>query len=326
VSAFIDAHRARFGVEPICQTLGVSASAFYQRATGERSARSIEDGRLIARIREVHEQNFECYGYPRVWHELQREGEEVGRDHVARLMRQEGIRGAKRRGKPWRTTIADPQAHKRPDLVERDFTAERPDALWVGDLTYLRTWEGRMYFAFLIDVFSRMIVGWQLATHMRCDLVLDALRMALGTRQPGADVQLVTHTDQGSQYTAEDYTQVLDDHRVRASVGTVGDCFDNALAESFVDSYKTELIADRVWRTHAQLELRHRRLRRLVQPPPAALLDREPTARRARTRILGAGRARAPTGSGSGRPNGQLIYEALSPWPLRWADWSTHTD
>jgi putative transposase len=255
VSAFIDEHRERFGVEPICLTLDVSASAYYQRATGERSARSISDERLIARIREVHEQNFECYGYPRVWHELQRQGEQVGRDHVARLMRQKGIRGAKRRGKPWRTTTADPQAQKRPDLVNRGFAATGPDRLWVGDFTYLRTWEGRMYFAFLIDAFSRMIVGWQLASHMRTDLVLDALRMALGTRQPGADVQLVTHTDHGSQYSAEDYTQVLDDHRVLASVGSVGDCYDNALAESFVDSYKTELIADRVWRTNAQLEL-----------------------------------------------------------------------
>jgi putative transposase len=255
VSAFIDEHRARFGVEPICRTLDVSASAYYERATGERSARSVEDERLTARIRQVHEQNFECYGYPRVWHELRRQGERVGRDRVARLMRQEGIRGAKRRGKPWRTTIADPAAQKRSDLVKRDFTATAPDRLWVGDFTYLRTWEGRMYFAFLIDVFSRMIVGWQLACHMRCDLVLDALRMALGTRQPGADIKLVAHTDHGSQYIAEDYTQVLDDHRVLASVGTVGDCYDNALAESFVDSYKTELIADRVWRTNAQLEL-----------------------------------------------------------------------
>ncbi len=255
MSAFIDSHRERFGVEPICEVLGVSASAYYQRATGERSARSVEDERLTARIRQVHEQNFECYGYPRVWRELRRLGEDVGRDRVARLMRSEGIRGAKRRGKPWRTTIADPTAEKRPDLVQRDFTATAPDRLWVGDLTYLRTWEGRMYFAFLIDVFSRMIVGWQIATHMRCDLVLDALRMALGIRQPGADVQLVAHTDQGSQYSAEDYTQVLDDHRVLASVGSVGDCYDNALSESFVDSYKTELIADRVWRTNRQLEL-----------------------------------------------------------------------
>jgi len=199
VSAFVDQAHTRYGVEPICRTLGVSASAYYQRATGKRSPRRIEDDRLIARIRAVHSENFDCYGYPRVWHELRRQGEHVGRDRVARLMRQEGIRGAKRRGKPWRTTIADPAAPKRPDLVNRQFTADAPDRLWVGDLTYLRTWEGRLYFAFLIDVFSRMIVGWQLASHMRTDLVLDALRMALGTRQPGADVQLVQHTDQGSQ-------------------------------------------------------------------------------------------------------------------------------
>jgi putative transposase len=266
----------------------VSASAYYQRATGERSARQVEDERLTVRIREVHEQNFECYGYPRVWHELQRQGEQVGRDHIARLMSQEGIRGAKRRCKPWRTTIADPKAQKRPDLVGRDFTAERPDALWVGDFTYLRTWEGRMFFAFLIDVFSRMIVGWQIATHMRTDLVLDALRMALGTRQPGVEVQLVQHTDQGSQYTAEDYAQVLDDHRVLASVGTVGDCYDNALSESFVDSYKTELIADRVWRTNAQLELatvtyvgwfNHRRLHSSIGNRPPVEHEREYWAR-----------------------------------------------
>jgi putative transposase len=288
VSAFIDSHRDRFGVEPICQTLGVSASAYYQRATGERSARSVEDQRLTARIREVHAENFECYGYPRVWHELRRQGEQVGRDHVARLMRQAGIRGAKRRGKPWRTTISDPGAQKRPDLVGRDFTADRPDQLWVGDLTYLRTWEGRMYLAFLIDVFSRMIVGWQLACHMRCDLVLDAVRMALGTRQRGADLELVCHTDQGSQYVSEDYTQVLDDHRVMASVGSVGDCYDNALSESFVDSYKTELIADRVWRTNAQLELQtatyvgwfnHRRLHSSIANRPPVEHEREYWAR-----------------------------------------------
>jgi putative transposase len=255
VSAFIDQARARYGVEPICRTLDVSASAYYQRATGERSARRVEDEQLTERIRPVHKQNFECYGYRRVWHQLRREGETAGRDRIARLMRADGIRGAKRRGKPWRTTIPDPHASKRPDLVRRDFTADAPDRLWVGDFTYLRTWEGRLYFAFLIDAFSRMIIGWQLASHMRTDLVLDALRMALGTRQPGADVDLVQHTDNGSQYTSQDYTQVLDDHQVLASVGSVGDAYDNALAESFVDSYKTELIADRVWRTHTQLEI-----------------------------------------------------------------------
>jgi len=255
VSAFIDSHRDRFGVEPICEVLDVSASAYYQRATGERSARVVADERLTGRIRQVHKDSWEAYGYRRVHAQLVREGETAGRDRVARLMRQAGVQGAKRRGKPWRTTIADPDAYRRPDLVKRDFTADAPDRLWVGDFTYLRTWEGRSFFSFVIDVFSRMIVGWQIARHMRTSLVLDALRMALAIRQPGADFELVSHTDQGSQYTSEDYTQQLDDAKVLASVGSVGDCYDNALAESFVDSYKTELIADRVWRSHAQLEL-----------------------------------------------------------------------
>jgi putative transposase len=255
VSVFIDEHRERFGVEPMCETLDVSASGYYQRATGERSDRSVEDERLTGRIREVHEANYECYGYRRTHAQLVREGEAAGRDQVARLMASHGIQGAKRRGKPWRTTIADPSAQRASDLVCRDFTAPAPDRLWVGDFTYLRTWEGRLFFAFVIDVFSRMVVGWQLAGHMRTTLVLDALRMALGLRAPGADCRLVAHTDQGSQYTSEHYTQQLDDARVLASVGSVGDAYDNALAESFVDSFKTELIADRVWRTHTQLEL-----------------------------------------------------------------------
>jgi putative transposase len=255
VTAFIDGHRERFGVEPICRTLGVSASAYYYRATGARSARAIEDERLLAVICQTHRANYEAYGYRRTWKALRRAGETVPRCRVQRLMRQAGIVGAKRRGKPWRTTIADPDAHRRPDLVQRNFSAEEPNRLWVGDLSYLRCWEGVVYFAFVIDVYSRRVVGWQLASHMRTDLVLDALRMALGTREPGADFRLVAHTDRGSQYTAAAYTQVLDDHHVLASVGSVGDAYDNAMAESFVDSFKTELIADRVWRTRSQLEL-----------------------------------------------------------------------
>jgi len=196
---FIDEQRARFGVEPICETLDVSASAYYQRATGEQSARRVEDERLTGRIREVHEANYDCYGYRRVHAQLIREGETAGREQVARLMRSAGVVGAKRRGKPWRTTIADPEAQRASDLVNRDFTAPAPDRLWVGDFTYLRTWEGRSFFSFVIDVFSRMIVGWQIARHMRTSLVLDALRMALAIRQPGADFELVSHTDQGSQ-------------------------------------------------------------------------------------------------------------------------------
>jgi putative transposase len=254
VSAFIDAHRERFGVEFICATLDVSASAYYQRASGERSARRVEDERLVERIRAVHAANYEAYGYRRTWKALLRAGERVPRCRVQRLMREHGIQGAKRRGRPWRTTIPDPAAQRPADLVERDFSAAAPDRLWVCDFTRLRCWEGVGYFAFVIDVFSRMIVGWQFATHMRTTLVLDALRMALALRAPGADVALVHHSDAGSQYTSGDYTQTLSDHDVLASIGSVGDALDNALAESFVDSFKTELIADRVWRTHTQLE------------------------------------------------------------------------
>jgi putative transposase len=255
VSAFIEGHGERFGVEPICRTLEVSASAYYERRTGRRSTRALDDERLLARIREVHERNYHAYGYRRTWLALRRQGEEVGRGRVQRLMRQAGIQGAKRRGKPWRTTKPDPQALRRPDLVERDFGATAPNRLWVGDFTYLRSWEGVSFFAFVIDAFSRRVVGRQLASHMRTDLVLDALRMALGQREPGADFDLVAHTDRGSQYTSADYTQELDDHGVLASVGSVGDAYDNAMAESFVDTFKTELVADRSWRSRSQLEL-----------------------------------------------------------------------
>jgi putative transposase len=255
VSRYVDEHRGRFGVEPICRVLGVSASAYFQRAKGERSARALEDERLLARIREVHAANYDAYGYRRMWKALLRAGETVGRGRVQRLMRHAGIQGAKQRGKPWRTTTPDPAARRRPDLVQRDFTADVPDRLWVADLSYLRCWEGLVFFAFVLDAYSRRVVGWQMASHMRTDLVLDALRMALGRRRPGADVALVHHSDRGSQYTSIDYTQTLADYGVLASVGSVGDAYDNALAESFVDSFKTELIADRVWRTRSQLEL-----------------------------------------------------------------------
>ena len=255
MSRYVDEHRGRFGVEPICRVLGVSASAYYHRATGRRSKRAVEDERLLGQIREVHQANYYAYGSRRMWVALNRAGEPVARCTVERLMRANGICGAKRRGKPWRTTKPDPAARRRPDLVDRDFTATGPDRLWVADITYLRCWEGVVFFAFVIDAYSRRIVGWQLASHMRTTLVLDALRMALHQREPGADVELVHHSDRGSQYTSIDYTQTLADHGVLASVGSVGDAYDNALAESFVDSFKTELITDRVWRTRSQLEL-----------------------------------------------------------------------
>ena len=251
----MDEHRGRFGVEPVCSTLGVSASAYYQRKTGGRSARSLEDERLLERIREVHEANYCAYGYRRTWKALRRAGEQVPRCRVQRLMRAHGIQGAKRRGKPWRTTTPDPDARRRPDLVKRDFTASGPNELWVADFSYLRCWEGVVFFSFVIDVYSRKVVGWQFAAHMRTTLVLDALRMALSTRERVQEVRLIHHSDRGSQYLSGDYTQTLADQDVLASVGSTGDAYDNALAESFVDSFKTELINDRVWRTRSQLEL-----------------------------------------------------------------------
>ena len=255
MSAFIDAHRERFGVEPICRTPGVSASAFYHRETGQRSARRLEDERLLGVIRETHKKNYEAYGYRRTWKALLRAGEQAPRCRVQRLMAANGIRGAKRRGKPWRTTTPDPDAARRPDLVERDFTAERPNELWVADFSYLRCWEGVVFFSFVIDVYSRKVVGWQFASHMRTTLVLDALRMALSTRERVEEVRLIHHSDRGSQYLAGDYTQTLADNDILGSVGSTGDAYDNAMAESFVDSFKTELVTDRVWHSRSQLEL-----------------------------------------------------------------------
>jgi putative transposase len=258
VSAFIESQKALgFAVELICRTLGESRSAHYERLSGHRSPRAIRDEHLVATIGRLHEANFYAYGYRKMHLALRRAGiEDVGRDRVKRLMREHGIQGAKRRGKPWRTTTADPDAARRPDLVERDFTATGPDRLYVADFTYLRCWEGLVFFAFVIDVYSRRVVGWQLTGHMRASLVCDALRMAVCTRpRHGADVKLVHHSDRGSQYTGLDFAQVLDDHDVLQSVGSVGDAYDNAMAESFVDTLKTELIADRVWRTRSQLEL-----------------------------------------------------------------------
>ena len=256
MSAFIDRQRAAgFAVELICRTLGVSRSAHYARQSGPPSARAVRDAGLVETIRKVHLENFEAYGYRKLHLALRRHGVEVGRDRVKRLMRAHGIQGAKRRGKKWKTTTPDPQAGRRPDLVERDFTAARPDELYVADFTYLRCWEGLVYLAFVIDVYSRRVVGWQLTSHMRASLVCDALKMAVSIRPRGADVELVHHSDRGSQYTSSDFAQVLDDHDVLQSVGSVGDAYDNALAESFVDTIKTELITDRVWRTRSELEL-----------------------------------------------------------------------
>jgi putative transposase len=254
VSAFIDQRRQDFGVELICRTIGTSPSAYYQRAKAQPSARDIEDDRLLGVIGRVHAENYEAYGSRRMWKALRREGEDVGRGRVERLMSRNAIVGAKRRGKPWRTTVAGAEPVSTPDLLERDFTASRPNERWCADFTYLRCWTGVLFLSFVIDVYSRIIVGWQLAGHMRESLVEDALQMAVATRRIDPQQLLIHHSDHGSQYTSKDFSAALRAHGIHASLGSVGDAYDNALAESFVDSFKTELIADRVWQTRDQLE------------------------------------------------------------------------
>ena len=270
----------------------MSASAYYQRATGERSARAVEDERLLERIREVHARQLLRLRLPaHVEGAAQRRGAGRPRPRPAPDARH-GIQGAKRRGKPWRTT-SPTRRRAEPGPGGAQLSASRPDALWVADFTYLRCWEGLVFFAFVIDVYIRRIVGWQFASHMRTDLVLDALRMALSRRRPGADVELVHHSDAGSQYTSFAFQQVLDDHRVLGSIGSVGDAYDNALAESFVDSFKTELIADRVWRTRTQLELaivewvgwfNHVRLHKALDDRPPAEFEAQALSRPAAQR------------------------------------------
>ena len=255
MSAFVDERRCDFGVELICATLDVSASAYYQRATGQRSARVVEDERLLGVIGATHAANYEAYGSRRMWKALLRAGETVGRGRVQRLMAANGLCGAKRRGKPWRTTIQAADGARSPDLIERDFSASRPDEKWFSDFTYVRCWEGVVFFSFVIDCYSRMVVGWQFAGHMRTSLVGDALDMAVAARRPDRDALLIHHSDRGSQYTSAEFTGALDDHGILASLGSTSDAYDNALAESFVDSFKTELIADRPWRTRSELEL-----------------------------------------------------------------------
>jgi putative transposase len=254
VTAFIDEHRGRFGVEPICRVLDVSASAYYNRATGQRSQRAIGDERLLDRVREVHAANYYAYGYRKMWLALMRAGETVGRDHVKRLMHTHGIQGAKRRGKPWRTTTPDRAATRSPDLVNRDFTADRPDALWVADFSYVRCYEGMVFFSFVLDVFSRRIVGWQFAGHMRTDLVLDALRMALTRRRAGADVDLIHHSDAGSQGEFNWSSQRLmkegcdgQEGAGRRSGGAAGDAFAGASAGGQARTSSAVLGGDRPW-------------------------------------------------------------------------------
>jgi putative transposase len=257
VIAYIDAHRDEFGVEPICRVLQVAPSTYYAAKTRPPSIRAIRDEQLKEQVVRVFKANYRCYGARKIWRQLHREGIVVARCTVTRLMRQLGLSGLVR-GKAKRTTIADTQAARPADLVERDFRAPTPNRLWVADLTYLRTWSGWVYAAFVIDVYSRHVVGWQLATHLRTDLALDALEMAIWRRQrQHADLsQLVHHSDRGGQYLSIRYTERLADAGAVSSVGSKGDSYDNALAESFNGLFKAELIRRYgPWRGIDDLEL-----------------------------------------------------------------------
>jgi putative transposase len=254
MTRYIDEHRDRFGVEPICRALQVAPSTYYAARRRPPSQRAVRDAELRPKVLKVFDDNYRVYGVRKLWRQLQRQGELVGRDQVARLMRTLGIAGAVR-GKPRRTTIPDPAAARAPDLVNRQFAATRPNRLWVTDFTYVASWSGTVYVAFVIDVFSRLIVGWRAATSMRTELVLDALEMAVWRRADLLD-GLVCHSDAGSQYTSIRYTDRLAEVGAAPSIGTVGDSYDNSLAESTIGLFKTELIRRHgPWRTLDDVEL-----------------------------------------------------------------------
>lgn len=260
---FIDQHRDRFGVEPICAELskhgcGIAPSTFYAAKTRPPSARQLRDDELVVEIRRVHhEVGRGLYGVRKVWHQLLREEIDVARCTVERLMRREGLQGA-RRGKTFRTTRSDAAATRPPDLVQRQFHASAPNKLWVVDFTYVPTWSGMAFSAFVNDVCSRRIVGWRTANAMPTELPLDALEMALWTRAQADELieGLVHHSDAGSQYTSILYSQRLADARALASIGSVGDSYDNAMAESVIGLYKTECVRhEGPWRGVDDLEL-----------------------------------------------------------------------
>ena len=280
--AFIDDHRGVYGVEPICQVLPIAPSTYY-----EEKARAADPARLPARakrdialcpeIQRIWNENLEVYGAKKVWKQLHREGIPVARCTVARLMCALGLRGAVR-GRSVRTTIPEPAAERPADLVQRNFRADRPNQLWVADLTYVATWRGFAYVAFVIDVFSRRIVGWRASSSLRSDLALDALEQALYDRD--TDEELVHHSDRGVQYLSIRYTERLAEAGIESSVGSRGDSYDNALAESVIGLFKTEVIRRRgPWRSLEDVEFAtlewvawfnsHRLLEPLGYLPPA---------------------------------------------------------
>jgi putative transposase len=281
---FIDEHRDEYGVEPICRVLPIAPSTYRAHAArladpSKRSKRAKRDAELRPEIQRVWDENFEVYGVRKVWRQLNREGMAIARCTVARLMGDMGLAGAVR-GKPVKTTISNPAAPCPEDRVNREFNATRPNALWLSDFTYIATWAGFVYVALVIDAFARRIVGWRVSRSMQAQLVLDALEQALHERRPVQDAGLVHHSDRGSQYLSIKYTERLAEAGIEPSVGSVGDSYDNALAETVIGLFKTELIQRRgPWRSFEAVEFATLEWvdwfnnRRLLQPigniPPA---------------------------------------------------------
>jgi transposase InsO family protein len=283
--SFIDDHRADYGVEPICANLPIAPSTYYESKVREsnperRSDRAKRDQELCIDIQRVWEENFQVYGARKIWRQLNREDISAARCTVERLMRCLGLQGAVR-GRFCRTTVSDDAADRPADLVNRQFTAASPNQLWVADITFVATWAGFVYVAFVIDVYSRYIVGWRVASSLRTDLVLDALEQAIWSRTGTKGV--IHHSDRGSQYLSIRYTERLADNGMVASVGSVGDSYDNALAETINGLYKTEVIRRRgPWRNideveYATLEwvdwFNHRRLLEPIGDVPPAELE-----------------------------------------------------
>lgn len=258
---FIDAEKSRFGIEPICRALTaldckIAPSTYYARKIRPLSARAVQDALWVPILLALWTVNYRVYGAHKLWKAALRDGHEIGRDQISRLMRTMQIKGVTRLRRV-RTTVRDDSAARAPDLVKRDFTADVPNRLWLTDITYVPTWGGVAYVCFIIDAYSRMIVGWRVASHMRTDMVLDALSMASwsrGTRLEG----LVAHSDAGSQFTSVRYGERLAELGAVPSIGTVGDSYDNALAETVNGYYKSELIRgpqQGPWKTVDDVEL-----------------------------------------------------------------------
>ena len=246
---FVEREKATYSVLRLCRVLGVSPSGYWAWRKRGPSARARADAQLAGRIVTIHQASRGTYGVPRMHAELATAGTHCGRKRIARLMRQAGLVGCHRR-RAFQTTQRDPTAEPAPDLVQRTFTARAPNQLWIADITYVPTWEGFLYLAVVLDVFSRRVVGWSMADHLRTELVVGALEMAVWNRRPGEG--LIHHSDHGCQYTSLAFGQHCQAVGIRCSMGSIGDCYDNAMAESFFATLECELLAGHAFRTHAQ--------------------------------------------------------------------------